>query len=138
MTRMRKAALVGMVAVLAASAAGCGKAAKEQRATFKFYTDGVKLMIDYLKSAAIEKPQRDAYGIQYAVQSLDETLRTLPDEIDVKAEDKKEERKQNAEKLTQYYKEKMRGELLSLQYDNAKVQADFDELYRLLDKVVNP
>ena len=134
----RRIALAALGVALSVALIGCGKGGEKKRATFEFYTEGVRLALQRLKWESLERSERDSYGMQAAVMKVESVLYGLPLTIDRKAETKKEERKKAAEDARTFFLKEMRDTLLTLKYDNEDIRSKLEQLGTILDKVENP
>ncbi len=115
-----------------AAAADRGKEGEKARASFEFYTQGVRLTMDRLKK---EIPRRENYAMQVAAKKVQDALAGLPAAVEKKAETDKAERKAAAEEAVKFFEQQMRAQLLGLRYDEAEMLAKLEALSRLLEKV---
>jgi hypothetical protein len=135
-TRMGMVTCTVIIALVACSLlTGC-KGGESKRAEVGFHVQGVRLAIDRVKKEAARNP-RDTYGMRIATDGLSRALEGLPERIEKKASSRVQERKAAAEEAIKLF-EKLKPTLEGLQFDQAKVEAEFAELNKLLDEVEKP
>ena len=131
----KRIVLLAIGAAVTLSLTGCGKDRQAERETFEFYTRDLHHKIDRIER---EIPRHETYGMQGAVERMEDIMFGLPFQIEKRAVDKAEERKAAAEEALTFFRQKMKAELLSLRYDDAEMQAKLEKLKAIIERVDNP
>lgn len=131
----KRIVLLAIGAAVTLSLTGCETDRQEERDTFEHYSRDVQHKIERIEK---EIPRHETYGMQNAVKFMESIIFLLPTEIDKRAVEKAVERKAAAEEALAFFREEMKAELLSLRYDDAKMQAKLEQLKAIIEKVDNP
>lgn len=131
----KRIVLLAIGAAVTLSLTSCEKDRPEARETFEYFTQDVQHKIERLEK---EIPRHETYGMQNAVKRLQSIIFLLPTEIEKRGVEKAEERTAAAKEALTFFRKEMRVTLLSLRYDDAKMQDKLEELKAIIERVDNP